>query len=122
VRGVIVADIYDPHSQPLFRAVLANYGFVAMLFGSKIPIAKGTWKPVSDTRRKLRSKDCASRAWRKPRRIGIALNNAGPMRVFMAPRNGKSRSGSPSRFYERTDQISPSSFKEPGAYTNSRVS
>ena len=65
------------------------------LAGLKIPIAKEKWNRVSATRRKLRSKGSASRVWKKRRRIWIAGKNAGPIRAFMARRNGKWRPCSP---------------------------
>jgi transposase len=40
-EGVIVADIYDPTLNPLFRDVLAHYGVVAMPCRIKDPDRKG---------------------------------------------------------------------------------
>ena len=67
------------------------------LAGFRIPIAKEKWNQASDTHRKHRSKEYASRAWKKRRLIWTAGKNAGPIRVSTAPRNAKSRPCSPKK-------------------------
>src|ERR1700723_4147542 len=44
-EGVIVADIYDPTLNPVFRDVLAHYGVVAMLCRIQVPDRKGKVEP-----------------------------------------------------------------------------
>jgi hypothetical protein len=94
-EGVIVRTSTIPLSTPCFAMCSHTTVSWPCLAGSKIPIAKGKWKPVSDTRKKRRSKDYTSRVWNKRRRIWIAGKNAGRTRASMARRNGKSRPCSP---------------------------
>ena len=54
-----------PLSIPCFGMCLHTTASWPCLAGSKIPIEKGKWNQASDTHRKLHSKDCASRAWKK---------------------------------------------------------
>lgn len=61
-EGVLLADIYDPNLNPLYQHVLLHYGVVAMPCRIKDPDRKGKWSRVSDTLKKHRSRDCASRA------------------------------------------------------------
>ena len=69
-EGVIAADIYEPTVNPLFRDVLAHYGVVAMPCRIQDPDRKGKVESAWDMPRRLRSRDCASRAWKKHRRSG----------------------------------------------------
>src|SRR5215471_13431835 len=47
----------------------------------RIPIAKEKWSPASATPRELHSKGCASRAWKKHKRISIAGNSWADKRI-----------------------------------------
>jgi len=61
-EGVLVSDIYDPTLNPLYRDVLAHYGVTALPCPSKIQIEKEKSSPPSDTPKKHRSRENASRA------------------------------------------------------------
>jgi len=76
-RGSHRCGHLQSHAQPTFSDVLAHYGVWPCLAGSKIPIAKGKWSRASDTPRKRRSKDCASKVWKKRKRISIVGKRTG---------------------------------------------
>ncbi len=88
-EGVLVPDIYDPTLNPLYRDVLAHYGAVALLVGSRIRIEKEKLNPASATHNE-RSRENALRAWRKPKPIWIVGRQAVPIPAFMAPPNDRS--------------------------------
>ena len=94
-EGVLIPDFYDPTLNPLYREVLAHYGAVAMPCRVQDPIARAKSSPALVIPRKLRSKGCASKAWKKPTLTWIAGSNAAPTPASMAPPNGKWRPCSP---------------------------
>ena len=85
-EGVIVADIYDPTLNPLFRRCARPLRVVAIpCQGLKIPIEKEKWKRVSDTHRRLSLKGLRFESLARSAGLsGIAAKNAGQIRVFMS--------------------------------------
>ncbi len=65
-------DIYDPTLNPLYRDVLAHYGVVAMPCRIQDPDRKGKVESGVGHARRLRSRDCVSKTWKKHKRIWIA--------------------------------------------------
>jgi transposase len=94
-EGVIVADIYDPTLNPLFRDVLAHYGVVAMPCRIKDPDRKGKVEAGVGHAQKTPLKGLRFEIWRKRKLIWIVGKNVGQIRAFTAPRNGKWRPCSP---------------------------
>src|SRR5882762_10336598 len=88
-EGVLVPDIYDPTLNPLYRDVLAHYGAIAVPVGSKIQIEKEKLNPAWDTPN-VRSRENASRAWRRHKPIWIVGRQAVRIPAFRARRNDKS--------------------------------
>src|SRR5438128_10275703 len=76
-EGVLTADVYDPALNPLYRAVLAHYGVVALPCRVGIPIARARWNRPSAIPRP-RSRGCASKISTPPRPTSIAGTRAGP--------------------------------------------
>jgi hypothetical protein len=83
-EGVLVPDVYDATLNPLYRDVLAHYGAVALPAASRIQIAKEKSSAASDTPKTRRSRENASRAWRKGKPIWIAGKPTGRIRAFTA--------------------------------------
>src|SRR5881296_1769709 len=76
-EGVLTPDVYDPALNPLYRAVLAHYGVVALPCRVGIPIARARWNRPSAIPRP-RSRGCASKISTPPRPTSIAGTLAGP--------------------------------------------
>src|SRR5450755_4764229 len=62
-----------------------------------IRIAKEKWKAVSVTRRKLHSKDSASKEWEKRKPTWISGRSVGPTLAFTAQRSARWRPCSPKK-------------------------
>ena len=105
-EGVLIADIYDPLSIPSTSMCWLTTGWWPCRVGSEIPTAKAKSNQGSDTLRKHRSRDYASRVWRRLRSTSITGRNAGPTRASTAPPNGKWPPCSPrkSRSYSAADR------------------
>ena len=93
--AVVRACRYEPDLTPTYAEMARHYGLCVLPARPAHPKDKGKWSQGSDTLRKHRSRDCASRAWRRPKPTSITGNNAGPTRASTAPRNGKWRRCSP---------------------------
>jgi hypothetical protein len=89
-EGVLIADLYDPALNPLYRDVLAHYGAVALPCRIKDPDRKEKSSPASATPNE-RSRENAFRAWKKPKPIWIVGKPAAPTPASTAPPNDRSQ-------------------------------
>lgn len=83
-EGVIKPDIYDPKLNPLYRDFLAHYDVVALPAKVEDPDRKGKVERSIDSRRALRSRANASRAWKMRRLTLITGQSAGRTRESTA--------------------------------------